>query len=483
MVVVKVKNIRSKIENLTDPNCLEEIVKALSWTDPKIYFVRRHIRYSRWDGTIRTFNKKTKTFPTGNLERVLEILQKYSLQYQIEDYREKPPPAKRSVKLKKFKPYPYQKKAIEAICSGNGYGNIFIGTGGGKSLVLATIIGKLNLPTNIFVHTQELLDQMKNNITKYLGVKAGQIGGGEVDIKKFNVCMMQTVSRLYKEKYIKFGSEKSTDETIVEGHEDEIKNAIENAKVLVIDESHHSSTQSLRLIARRSPNAWYRIGASGTPMREDKADILVEGVVGPKVIEVTTSNLIEQGYLVPPHIYFFQLPPPEGTIPMTYGEVYQKYIVRRDCRNKIIAETTKKLYDKNYKTLVLVGRIEHGELLKKMIPSSKFIHSSTLDREKIFFDFKEGLLKTCIATSQLFGEGIDIPSLQAVILADGGKSVLNFYQKIGRALRPYKEKKRAVVIDFVDNEIKYLYNHSKKRINHCKKEPKFVIKIQKNPYA
>lgn len=83
----------------------------------------------------------------------------------------------------------------------------------------------------------------------------------------------------------------------------------------------------------------------------------------------------------------------------------------------------------------------------------------------------------------MFGEGIDIPSLQAVILADGGKSVLNFYQKIGRALRPYKEKKRAVVIDFVDNEIKYLYNHSKKRINHCKKEPKFVIKIQKNPYA
>ena len=70
-----------------------------------------------------------------------------------------------------------------------------------------------------------------------------------------------------------------------------------------------------------------------------------------------------------------------------------------------------------------------------------------------------------IATT-IYDEGIDIPQVNVLILAFGGKSRRKVLQRIGRALRKKESRENVVVIvDFWDHHNKYLLNHSKGRLN------------------
>jgi len=87
-----------------------------------------------------------------------------------------------------------------------------------------------------------------------------------------------------------------------------------------------------------------------------------------------------------------------------------------------------------------------------------------------------------ISTS-IFDEGINVKSLDTLVLAGSGKSSTRALQRIGRILRPYLDtegnnlKKDAIVIDFYD-DCKYLRSHSNKRKKIYKTEDEFEI-IQK----
>ena len=61
-------------------------------------------------------------------------------------------------------------------------------------------------------------------------------------------------------------------------------------------------------------------------------------------------------------------------------------------------------------------------------------------------------------------EGVDIPSVGAVVLAGGMKSRIKFIQRIGRGSRRKKVGPNYVyVLDFWDGDHVYLRSHSKKR--------------------
>ena len=72
-----------------------------------------------------------------------------------------------------------------------------------------------------------------------------------------------------------------------------------------------------------------------------------------------------------------------------------------------------------------------------------------------------------------------MPVLDALILAGSGKSSGRALQRLGRIIRPYKDKKDAIAIDFIDNA-KYLRQHSQKRLETYKTESGFKIKLPKN---
>jgi len=84
----------------------------------------------------------------------------------------------------------------------------------------------------------------------------------------------------------------------------------------------------------------------------------------------------------------------------------------------------------------------------------------------------------CMFASTIADEGLDCPPISAVILAGGGKSATKAYQRVGRALRPFGDKDKAVIIDFYDQG-KYFKKHAERRMELFKKEPAFRLKIQK----
>jgi superfamily II DNA or RNA helicase len=91
---------------------------------------------------------------------------------------------------------------------------------------------------------------------------------------------------------------------------------------------------------------------------------------------------------------------------------------------------------------------------------------------------KNGEFDIMIA-SKIFDQGIDIPELDALILAGSGKSSGRALQRIGRVIRKHEGKEKAIVVEFFDN-CKYLRSHSEARIKVYKSEPGFNIIMPKN---
>ena len=72
-------------------------------------------------------------------------------------------------------------------------------------------------------------------------------------------------------------------------------------------------------------------------------------------------------------------------------------------------------------------------------------------------------------------EGLDLPILDCLILAGGGKSSTRAFQRVGRVLRLHKNKKRAIVFDFEDST-PMLNRHAKIRKKLYETAPAWEVK-------
>ena len=255
---------------------------------------------------------------------------------------------------------------------------------------------------------------------------------------------------------------------------------VQEAQLFVLDECQYAASKSLQFIHRVSGKARYRFLLSGTPWREMGDDLLIEAVSGPKFYDLPASKLIAEGVLVPPKIYFMNVPKMKN-LHGTYAEVYNSYIMTNITRNKMILDATMSLVENKKKVLVLISKVEHGQILLDMMKDKLRVDSlngssKTEDRLSAIQDMKDGKTDVLIA-SKIFDQGIDIPELDALILAGSGKSSARALQRIGRVIRNYPGKKWANVIEFWDNA-KYLEAHSTARLKIYKSEPGFQIKIE-----
>jgi superfamily II DNA or RNA helicase len=95
----------------------------------------------------------------------------------------------------------------------------------------------------------------------------------------------------------------------------------------------------------------------------------------------------------------------------------------------------------------------------------KYIHggSENETREEVIKNLKSGEIDIVIATT-ILNEGVNIPSLGAVINAAGGKSEIAVLQKIGRGLRVTDNKKEIHLVDFFDPSHRFLIEHFGERL-------------------
>ena len=118
---------------------------------------------------------------------------------------------------------------------------------------------------------------------------------------------------------------------------------------------------------------------------------------------------------------------------------------------------------------------KHGQSLKSMLAvkglTCDFVNGKhqVADRTKFVDSLTEGTADILIA-SKVFQEGIDIPKLETVVIASGGKSVIAILQKIGRGMRVTATKNTFEVHDIRDVGNKWLENHAKSRIKSYERE-------------
>lgn len=434
------------------------------------------------------FDKRNNSFPTGLLYEVEEILKKFKISYTIRDTRPEYP-IKNPIDLKTYKLRDYQLKAEkEALKHKNCV--IRIATGGGKTAIFTSILGKLNGYKNVvIVRRQLLLVQTIQVLEEQLGVEVGQIGAGVVDIKPLTVAMVPTVARALDPKY-KFSKRDDEDDEddstdLTEQQKKEIRQYIELVHCVIADEVHGIAAESAQLIMNSASNARYKQGYSATPWRTDGKDILINAVTGEKVVNIDASYLIKRGYLVTPHIHFLKSPPCNVPIPMQgdYQKVYKTYIVENDARNDMIFKVVEQAWNRCEHILILVHQIAHGEeLLKRFEEAGMWAEyisgsSSILQRQETIDRFSKKIRAILIGTS-ILDEGVDIPEITTLINAGGGKSSARYYQKIGRAIRLCEDKTRAMVIDFLDQDIRYMKKHAQERLRIVRTEALYKIKVQ-----
>jgi len=346
--------------------------------------------------------------------------------------------------------HPYQEKAITKALN-HGRGIIHSPTASGKTVVGGALISSFPKENILFIiHTKDLLSQTLEEFEKWFPNQIGVIGSGKLEPNRITVGMIQTLNRLGPTDFDKIPT------------------------VVIVDESHHVGKfdGSYAKVLERLVNAVHRYGLTATLGYLPEAKLAAEGHIGPVIAEVEMEELIQEGFIAEPKLRLIKIPRnPHFRTVKKYSELYQTAIVENKVRNRKILECAKEYLDQGLSSLILTVRLEHGQILESMAEDQypelklKYVHggSESEIREEVRKGLVSGKIKVAVATT-IFNEGVNIPSLGAVINAAGGKSEIAVLQKIGRGLRVTDEKKVIYLVDFFDPSHHFLIDHFGERL-------------------
>ena len=487
-MVIEVNNIYGKIVDKLPIEILSKIQQQCQFKVEGSEFKSRSFRYRniKWDGYKKLFNIQTRRFPIGLLSRIVKLLNDLGMTIDIVDKR---------VHLDDEYEYeydnsflrPYQHQAVlAAVVNGNGI--LKIATGGGKTVIAGCTIGALKKKSIFIVHTRDLLYQAKSSFERlFPNEKIGQIGDGIIDYQNITVATMQTLAilgklkNIDKTKYDDCGtSEKKLTEDMIKGAN--FNRYVVTVQCVMMDEVQIVSSQTAQEVRFLFTSADYAFGYSASPWRDDGSDLAIEGAFGTRIIDITASQLIKQGYLVRPTIEIHQCEYHMPIINGTYADIYKRYIVENPSRNIQVCEDASKQWAKGYNTLVLVTQIKHGQLLEEILNRFScpaiFISgkSSTKKRRQAIQDMRDGKRSIMIA-STIADVGLDIPRLQCIIEAGAGKSSVTALQRLGRIMRPFEGKNECIFITYKDSA-PYICNHIDRKIDIWKNEEEFIIEYK-----
>lgn len=241
--------------------------------------------------------------------------------------------------------------------------------------------------------------------------------------------------------------------------------------IVVVDETHHvASIKSEYAYVLTNVPAPIRLGLTATLPREGESYLTAVGLIGPVVGEMTINEGAELGILATPRIKIIKLPKNHEISQLRqYSDVYSAAVVCRKDRNERIAAIAKSHADQNETVLIMINHIEHGERIQAELEHlgvrSFFVRGSTESDARSAA--KKALTDKSIHVvicSSVWTEGINIPTLNVVIAAAGGKAEIGVLQSIGRGLRKTKDKEEVFIYDFFDGSHKYLIEHFGERI-------------------
>lgn len=339
----------------------------------------------------------------------------------------------------------YQKDTIQK-CLRFGRGTVVVATGGGKSLIQASILEnwkrlKGSLKALIVVPGTALVSQLLKDFEDY-GVTFTYSGWtGNMEKQDTEVIIVNT--ELFCSQFGNF------------------KDLI-HVDLVMRDECHGNKAQNVatKLISKiRTPN---KFGFTGTLPKEKMDEWKIIGTFGPIIYEKNSKELRDEGFLTNATIKMIKLNHPKKV--RGYKSELQ-FIHSDEKRNRVIKKLVFKM---NKNVLILVNRLDHGDLIAEQlnIPGKEtfFVHGAmpVEERIKIIDKMEKQDNVICVAMGAIFSTGINIKNLHYIVFAGGGKSFVRIVQSIGRGLRLHETKQLLVLFDLYDNFL-FSTNHAEER--------------------
>ena len=346
----------------------------------------------------------------------------------------------------------YQKEACQKAID-KGCGVTIVGTGGGKTLIAATLIETLrknnaaNL-TLMIVPTIQLVEQSYKDFIDY-GVDPDILSkwSGDNILNPNAKIIIAGLSILQSEK---------TDLAI-----------LGKVDLLIIDEAHSIRRENISNNLFKNITTRHRFGMTGT-LPESKLDEWnIIGKIGPITYEKKSHELQDEHYISTSKAVIIKIEyknTPDYSKDKLFDDptiMYEEeleFLYNQPFRNLLLSKICQKL-DNNI--LVMVDRIKHGEELFKNISSFAsnkkvyFIRGEVdiEEREKIrnLMEVENNIV--CIAISKIFATGINIRNLHYIMFAASGKAKVRIIQSIGRGLRLHENKDQLVIYDIADDLI------------------------------
>lgn len=429
-----------------------------------------------WDGWIRMVKKPTRAnshprVATGLLDRVIQLTVKFGFRYQIHDTREKPAgdvPALVKIPLRD-----YQQRAVE-LATRAGRGVLAMPPRSGKTRTMAEIQRQLSLPTVWLAPTNRIVEQTGDVLTGFFGpgystVLVGSAGWEKAARHQVVVCTAATAVGLPDDFWI-------------------------TRQVLVVDEFHHAAAKSYADIFQKCAHIYFRYGMTGTFFRSGHDTMAMHGLLSNVIYSITSRELMARGFLVPVKVVFLPvLGHLRGVESKRYNQGHGKMgIHEHTYRQSMVAHVAYYLSWTGRRVLVLVGTKAQGRdllgQLRALIPrapdgsehQSAMLVTSDTPRDvqaNVIESFVEGREVKVLVGTSLVGEGVDLPSTDALVYARGEKAAVGLVQNAYRVATAVSGKRHAIIVDFADRHHSKLLQHAMERLRIYHAEPTFDVSV------
>ena len=299
----------------------------------------------------------------------------------------------------------------------DGGGVLCLPTGTGKTIIALCIACTMKVKTLIVVHKQLLINQWAERIEQFVPhARVGKLQQKNVNVEGCDIVvgMLQSVA--------------------MRQYEPEV---FEGFGLVVLDEVHvvPAPVFSRALFKVCSP---CMLGMSATPERKDGMSYVISWFIGPVFMDHQLTGKAEVSVSVVAYKCYFKY---------IYGRAAMINVITRLCedgeRNNLIVRKVNNLVADGRKVIVLSDRRAHCIKLRSHLKdTSCMLYLGGMKEHEL----KESETKdVLLATYAMAKEGLDIPGLDALVLATSRSDVV---QACGRIL--HGKSKNPIIVDIVD---------------------------------
>lgn len=334
-------------------------------------------------------------------------------------------------------------KAIATVRQANKDRALIISaTGTGKTILSALDVREVNPKRMLFIaHREQILDRAIQEFQRVLQEPSSEFGkvsgSSREEDRRFVFATVQTLSQQHV-------LEKIDPETF---------------DYILVDEVHRAGAASFtRVLEHFRPK--FLLGMTATPERSDGENIF-EIFDYNVPFEIRLNTALELQMLSPFHYYGVADFTFEDGTTTSDATPLNRLIAKDRVEHIIKAIETYGQAGVKPRGLIFCSRKEEARELARELNKSH-LHGKMLRTEALTGEDSIELREEAVArlekgeldyllTVDIFNEGVDIPSLNQVIMLRQTQSSIVFVQQLGRGLRKVEGKEYLVVIDFIGN--------------------------------